>query len=113
MFADGVSQPGRRRLLRDLQAEVAEVDAVVESVIRMSRAWSGPVPSSHGLAPVRDRVQALEAALGDSTVSASCRSQPSSGARRADASRTAQPHRVGGCNARIVQGQCGRPAAPP
>lgn len=65
VIASRAPQPARTRLLRELQAEVGELDALAERVIRMNRAWSGAVPSTRGLAPVRDRVEALESALAD------------------------------------------------
>jgi len=64
-IAGGMPQPTRRRLLRELRAEVLEIDAMVERVIRLRRAWSGAVPSARTLAPVAERVDALEAALRD------------------------------------------------
>ena len=65
VIADRAPEPGRRRLLHELQSEAADVAALTERVIRMNRAWSGAAPSSRGLAPVRERIEALEAALGD------------------------------------------------
>ncbi|MGI8686556.1 MAG: hypothetical protein ACR2MO_15950 [Acidimicrobiales bacterium] len=65
VLADRAPQPGRSRLLRELQAEVAQVDALTERIIRMSRAWSGAAPSGSGLASVNERIDALEAALVD------------------------------------------------
>jgi hypothetical protein len=64
-IAGRMPQPTRRRLLRELRAEVLEIDAMVERVIRLRRAWSGAVPSARTLAPVAERVDALEAALRD------------------------------------------------
>ena len=65
VIADRAPEPGRRRLLHELRSEAADVGALTERVIRMNRAWSGAAPSSRGLAPVRERIEALEAALGD------------------------------------------------
>jgi hypothetical protein len=64
-IAGRMPQPTRRRLLRELRAEVSEVDAMAERVIRLRRAWSGAVPSARSLAPVAERIDALEAALRD------------------------------------------------
>jgi hypothetical protein len=58
-------QPARRRLLRELRAEVHEVDAMAERLIRLRRAWAGAQPSARTLAPIAERVEALEAALRD------------------------------------------------
>jgi hypothetical protein len=58
-------QPTRRRLLRELRAEVSELDRMAERVIRLRRAWSGAVPSARSLAPVAERIDALVAALRD------------------------------------------------
>jgi hypothetical protein len=38
---------------------------MAERVIRLRRAWSGAVPSARSLAPVAERIDALEAALRD------------------------------------------------
>ena len=62
---DRSPQPTRYRMLRELYAEVREVDAVAERVIRMGRAWSGAEPSVRGLAGVGERLDALEAAMAD------------------------------------------------
>ena len=64
-IAGRMPQPTRRRLLRELRAEVSEIDAMAERVIRLRRAWSGAVPSARSLAPVAERIDALEAALRD------------------------------------------------
>lgn len=54
----------RRRMLRELQPEVAELERLAERTVRMSRAWDGSArPSERGLAPVRERLELLEAAL--------------------------------------------------
>jgi hypothetical protein len=63
--AGRMPQPTRRRLLRELRAEVDEVDAMAERVIRLRRAWAGVEPSARTLAPVAERIDALEAALRD------------------------------------------------
>ena len=58
-------QPQRNRLLRELEAEARQVDVLAERVIRMGRAWAGVEPSSRTLAPVAERLDALESALRD------------------------------------------------
>jgi hypothetical protein len=55
----------RRRLLRELAAEVREVDALAERVIRSGRAWAGVEPSTRALAPVAERLDALDEAMRD------------------------------------------------
>jgi len=62
---DRSPNPTRYRLLRELYAEVRQVDAVAERVIRMGRAWAGDEPSVRGLAGVSERLGALEAAMAD------------------------------------------------
>jgi hypothetical protein len=62
---DRSPNPTRYRMLRELYAEVRQVDAVAERVIRMGRAWAGDEPSVRGLAGVSDRLDALEAAMAD------------------------------------------------
>jgi hypothetical protein len=56
--------PGRR-LLRELAAEVREVDALAERIIRTGRAWAGVEPSARALTPVAERLDALDAAMRD------------------------------------------------
>jgi hypothetical protein len=63
--AGRMPQPSRRRLLRELRAELSELDRMAERIVRMRRAWSGAVPSARTLAPVAERIDALEAALRD------------------------------------------------
>lgn len=65
VVAGRMPQRSRRRLLRELRSEVYEIDAMVERVIRLRRAWAGAVPSARTLAPVAERIGALEAALRD------------------------------------------------
>jgi len=62
---DRSPNPTRYRILRELYAEVRQVDAVAERVIRMGRAWAGDEPSVRGLAGVSERLDALEAAMAD------------------------------------------------
>jgi HAMP domain-containing protein len=64
-IAARMPQPTRRRLMRELRAEIGEVDAMAERVIRLRRAWAGAEPSARTLAPVAERVEALESALRD------------------------------------------------
>ena len=64
-IAGRMPQPTRRRLLRELKAETGELDRMAERVVRLRRAWSGAVPSARSLAPVAERIDALEAALRD------------------------------------------------
>ena len=42
-----------------------QVDALAERVIRLGRAWDGVEPSARTLAPVAERIDALEMALRD------------------------------------------------
>jgi hypothetical protein len=65
VVADRSPQPTRYRLLRELWAEVRQVDATAERVIRMGRAWAGEEPSVRALAGVSERLDALEAAMAD------------------------------------------------
>ena len=58
-------QPQRNRLLRELEAEARQVDALAERIIRMGRAWAGVEPSARALAPVAERLDALDSALRD------------------------------------------------
>jgi hypothetical protein len=62
---DRLPASNRRRLLRELAAEVREVDSVAERIIRSGRAWAGVEPSARALAPVAERLDALEAAMRD------------------------------------------------
>ncbi len=64
-IAGRMPQPTRRRLLRELKAEIGELDRMAERVVRLRRAWSGAEPSARSLAPVAERIDALEAALRD------------------------------------------------
>ena len=64
-IAGRMPNPSRRRLLRELKAEIAELDRMAERVVRLRRAWSGAVPSARSLAPVAERMDALESALRD------------------------------------------------
>ena len=62
---DHLPRVNRNRLVRELRAEVHQVDALAERVIRLGRAWDGAEPSARTLAPVAERIDALEAALRD------------------------------------------------
>jgi hypothetical protein len=62
---DRSPQPTRYRMLRELYAEIRQVDAMAERVIRMGRAWAGAEPSVRGLAGVGERLDALESAMAD------------------------------------------------
>lgn len=53
----------RSRMLRELTAEVRELESIAERTVRLGRAWAGDRPSERGLGPVRDRLDALEAAV--------------------------------------------------
>lgn len=63
VLASHAPKPTRRRMLRELQSEVAELERLAERTVRMARAWTGARPSERGLAEVRERLDALEAAL--------------------------------------------------
>lgn len=56
-------KPARRRMLRELQSEVAELERLAERTMRMSRAWTDRAPSERGLSAVRERLELLEGAL--------------------------------------------------
>jgi hypothetical protein len=53
----------RRRMLRELQSEVAELERLAERTVRMARAWTGAPPNERTLAYVRERLDLLESAL--------------------------------------------------
>lgn len=53
----------RRRMLRELQSEVAELERLAERTVRMARAWTGAQPNERSLADVRERLDLLEGAL--------------------------------------------------
>jgi hypothetical protein len=53
----------RRRMLRELQSEVAELERLAERTVRMARAWTGAPPNGRTLADVRERLDLLEGAL--------------------------------------------------
>lgn len=63
VLASRAPKPARRRMLRELQSEVAELERLAERTVRMSRAWRGAAPSDRGLHEVRERLELLEAAL--------------------------------------------------
>lgn len=63
VMASRSPKPSRRRMLRELQSEVAELERLAERAMRMSRAWTGTSPSERGLSTVRERLELLEAAL--------------------------------------------------
>jgi hypothetical protein len=80
-------RPSGRRVLRELASEVREVDALAERIIRTGRAWAGAEPSARGLAPVAERLDALDAAMRDlaalDRATAAPGAEPRSGPRRA------------------------------
>jgi hypothetical protein len=63
VLASRAPKPARRRMLRELQSEVTELERLAERTVRMSRAWAGANPSERGLGPIRERLELLEAAL--------------------------------------------------
>jgi len=63
VLAAHAPKASRRRMLRELQSEVAELERLAERTVRMARAWTGARPSERGLADVRERLDLLEAAL--------------------------------------------------
>jgi hypothetical protein len=63
VIADHAPRGVRVRLLRELSAEVRELEAIAERTVRMARAFAGDRPSERGLGPVRERLDALEAAI--------------------------------------------------
>ena len=63
VIASRSPKTARRRMLRELQSEVAELERLAERTVRMTRAWSGRAPSEQGLSAVRERLELLEGAL--------------------------------------------------
>ena len=63
VLANRSGRTTRRRMLRELQSEVGELERLAERTVRMSRAWTGGAPSERGLGAVRERLELLEAAL--------------------------------------------------
>lgn len=63
VLASRAPKPARRRMLRELQSEVAELERLAERTVRMSRAWRGAAPSDRGLHEVRERLELLDGAL--------------------------------------------------
>ncbi len=63
VIANRAPRVARRRMLRELHTEIAEVERLVERTVRMGRAWIGSVPSERGLAAVRERLELLESSL--------------------------------------------------
>lgn len=63
VLASHAPRPTRRRMLRELQSEVAELEGLAERTVRMARAWTGARPSERGLAEARERLDVLETAL--------------------------------------------------
>ena len=53
----------RSRMLRELTAEVRELESIAERTVRLGRAWAGDRPSERGLGLVRERLDSLEAAV--------------------------------------------------
>lgn len=65
VVADRLPHPNRSRALRELRAEVRQVDALAERIIRNGRAWSGTEPSAREVTGVAERLDALESAVAD------------------------------------------------
>jgi hypothetical protein len=63
VLASGAPKPARRRMIRELHSEVAELERLAERTVRMSRAWADQAPSERGLSAVRERLELLEGAL--------------------------------------------------
>jgi hypothetical protein len=63
VIASRAPKPARRRMLRELQTEVIELERLAERTVRMSRAWRASEPSDRGLSEVRERLELLESAL--------------------------------------------------
>lgn len=63
VIASRAPRAARRRMLRELHSEIAEVERLVERTVRMGRAWTGSEPSERGLAAVRERLELLESSL--------------------------------------------------
>lgn len=63
VLAARAPKAARRRMLHELQSEVAELERLAERTVRMARAWTGTRPSERGLAEVRERLDLLEGAL--------------------------------------------------
>lgn len=63
VLASRAPKAPRRRMLRELASEVAELERLAERTVRMARAWTGSQPAERGLADVRERLDLLEGAL--------------------------------------------------
>ena len=63
VIASRAPRVARRRMLRELHSEIAEVELLVQRTVRMGRAWIGSAPSERGLAAVRERLELLETSL--------------------------------------------------
>ncbi len=63
VIASQAPRAARRRMLRELHSEIAEVELLVQRTVRMGRAWIGSAPSERGLAAVRERLELLETSL--------------------------------------------------
>ncbi|MBW3613760.1 MAG: hypothetical protein KY439_00405 [Actinobacteria bacterium] len=64
VLASRSPQPTRRRMLRELHCEVAEVEELAQRVILLSRRPADPA-APPGLGAVRQRLELLESALGE------------------------------------------------
>ncbi|MDQ1402983.1 MAG: hypothetical protein QOG03_1299 [Actinomycetota bacterium] len=65
VVVEKASTPVRRRLRRELHAEVQMVESVSERLIRTTRSYSGAEPSQQSLAAIGERLDALDAAMAD------------------------------------------------
>ena len=63
VIASRAPRVARRRMLRELHSEIAEVELLVQRTVRMGRAWVGSAPSERGLTAVRERLELLEVSL--------------------------------------------------
>jgi type II secretory pathway component PulF len=65
VLIEQASTPVRRRLRRELRAEVQMVESVSERLIRTTRSYSGAKPSQSSLVAIGERLDALDAAMAD------------------------------------------------
>lgn len=65
VLIEQASTPVRRRLRRELRAEVQMVESVSERLIRTTRSYSGAKPSQASLIAIGERLDALDAAMAD------------------------------------------------
>jgi hypothetical protein len=65
VVVERASTPVRRRLRRELHAEVQMVESVSERLIRTTRSYAGAQPSQRSITAIGERLDALDAAMAD------------------------------------------------